>query len=384
MKQYGDITRISGAMLEPVDLIVGGSPCQNLSQAGNRQGLEGQESRLFLEMIRVIKQMRRETDGVYPRYALWENVPGAFSSNEGRDFQQVLTEFCRIAEPGTPDVPMPEEGWTKAGVLLGPDWSIAWRTHDAQFWGKAIRDSRTGNVLEMGTPQRRRRIALVMDLRGQSAPEILFERKSVSGNSEQSEAQRKGPAESIGRSVDGATLMVFDPSVHHGYKEFGECSETVRSRYGTGGNNTPFVVATMQGFGDYVESDTASSCKQRDYKDATDQVCRIQEDQPYVRRLTPLEAERLQGLPDNWTNIPGASDSRRYRAIGNGIALPFWEFLAKRFVEIGEVKSIGSLFDGIGSFPLAFKRAGAETKWTSEIEPFCEDVVRYHYERGEL
>ena len=174
--------------------------------------------------------------------------------------------------------------------------------------------------------------------------------------------------------------MVFDPSVHHGYKEFGECSETVRSRYGTGGNNTPFVVATMQGFGDYAETGVASSCKQRDFRDATDQVCRMGK----VRRLTPLEAERLQGLPDNWTNIPGASDSQRFRAIGNGIALPFWEFLAKRLVEIGEVKSIGSLFDGIGSFPLVFKRAGAETKWTSEIEPFCEKVVKYHIEKGDL
>ena len=116
---------------------------------------------------------------------------------------------------------------------------------------------------------------------------------------------------------------VFDPSVHHEYREFDDVSETVRSRYGTGGNNQPLVVATMQGFGDYVETDIASSCKQRDYKDATDQVCRIQEDQPYVRRLTPLECERLQGFPDGWTDIPGASDAKRYRALGNSIALPF-------------------------------------------------------------
>lgn len=167
---------------------------------------------------------------------------------------------------------------------------------------------------------------------------------------------------------------VYDPSVHHGYKEFDDVMETVKARYGTGGNNQPLVVATMQGFGDYVESDKASSCKQRDYKDATDQVCRIGK----VRRLTPLECERLQGYPDGWTDIPGATDSKRYKALGNSLALPFWSALSRRFVEIGNVQSIGSLFDGIGGFPLVFGRAGAETKWTSEIEPFCEQVVAYH------
>jgi len=304
MKQYGDITQLHGYELEPVDLIVGGSPCQDLSIAGKRAGLDGERSGLFLEMIRVIREMREKTNGEYPKFALWENVPGATSSNNGRDFGAVLGEFARLIEPESPDVPVPEEGWSKAGVLLVSNGSLAWRTHDAQYWG---------------VPQRRRRIALVADFRGQSAPEILFERKGVSGNTEQSEAQRKGPAESVRGSVDGSTLMVFDSSVHHGYKEFGECSETVRSRYGTGGNNTPLVVATLQGFGDYAETGVASSVQRRDYKYATDQVCRMGK----VRRLTPLEAERLQGLPDNWTNIPGASDSQRYRAIGNGIALPF-------------------------------------------------------------
>ena len=176
---------------------------------------------------------------------------------------------------------------------------------------------------------------------------------------------------------------VYDPSVHHSYKKFDDVSETIRSRYGTGGNNQPLVVASMQGFSDYAESDTASACKRRDYKDAIDKVCSVSEDN-LVRRLTPLECERLQGYPDGWTDIPGASDSKRYKALGNSIALPFWEHLAHRFVEIGNVKTIGSLFDGIGGFPLCFKRAGAETLWTSEIELFCEDVVRFHAERGEL
>ena len=155
----------------------------------------------------------------------------------------------------------------------------------------------------------------------------------------------------------------------------------------------PFVVnerrgephyMTLQAFGVYTEGETASALKRRDYKDATDLVVREEKKTMTVRRLTPLECERLQGFPDEWTNIPGASDSKRYKALGNSIALPFWEFLAKRFVEIGEVKSIGSLFDGIGGFPLVFKRAGAETKWTSEIESFCERVVKHHMDKGDL
>lgn len=391
MIQYGDITTLSGHDLAPVDLIVCGSPCQDLSVAGKRAGLEGARSGLFLEMIRIIREMREATNGICPRFALWENVPGAFSSNTGRDFSAVLGEFARLIEPKAPDVPVPQTGWSKAGILLVGDGQIAWRTHDAQYWG---------------VPQRRRRIALVADLRGQSAAEILFERKSMPGDFEQSETAGKDTAESTETGTDSTVIIemtstkntivengivptltarmgtggnqvnaVYDPSVHHGYKQYGDVSETVRARYGTGGNNTPLVMA-MQGFGDYVESDKASSRKQRDYKDATDQVCGIGK----VRKLTPLECERLQGYPDGWTDIPGASDSARYKAIGNSIALPFWEFLAHRFVEMGEVKTIGSLFDGIGGFPLVFQRAGAETLWASEIEPFCQKVVETRFE----
>ena len=182
--------------------------------------------------------------------------------------------------------------------------------------------------------------------------------------------------------------MVFDSQVHHGCKEFEDgISHTVNAEYGTGGNNQRLVVATMQGFGDYIESDVASSCKQRDHKDATDKVCRVQNDRncsQTVRRLTPLECTRLQGYPDGWVDIPGASDSAKYKALGNSIALPFWEYLAHRFAEIGKVRTIGSLFDGIGGFPLVFKRAGVKTLWTSEIDSFCEKVTAYHAERGEI
>ena len=118
MKLYGDITKLSGYNLDPVDLIVGGSPCQDLSIAGNRNGLQGERSGLFMEMIRVIREMREKTNGIHPRYALWENVPGAFSSNNGRDFSAVLGEFARLIEPNAPDVPVPSEGWRNSGVLL--------------------------------------------------------------------------------------------------------------------------------------------------------------------------------------------------------------------------------------------------------------------------
>lgn len=177
MKHYGDITQLSGYDLPVVDVIVGGSPCQDLSVAGKRAGLDGERSGLFMEQIRLVKEMR-EKDGrsgrtaymVRPRYMVWENVPGAFSSNGGEDFKTVIEEIVKIVEPEVPDLrTVVQGGWTKSGCVydsLGK-WSIAWRVHDAQFWG---------------VPQRRKRIALVADFSGLSAPEILFERKGLSWN----------------------------------------------------------------------------------------------------------------------------------------------------------------------------------------------------------
>ena len=189
MIQYGDIRDLSGYTLEPVDLIVGGSPCQNLSQAGNRKGLEGSESGLFFEMIRIIRGMRKKTDGLYPRYILWENVPGAFTSNDGQDFSVVLGEFARLIEPKSPNVPVPSSGWKQSGVLLVGNGQIAYRTHDAQFWG---------------TPQRRKRIALVVSFGGRyaTASEILFEPRSVSGYFEQGETQREGTPGTAEEGID--------------------------------------------------------------------------------------------------------------------------------------------------------------------------------------
>ena len=189
MKNLGDITKLNGAEIPVVDIITGGSPCQNLSQAGNRKGLEGDESKLFFEQIRIIKEMREHDRStgrtgflVRPRYAVWENVQGALTSNKGADFQKVLTEFVRIAEPESPDVPMPQDGkWSHAGCLydeLGR-WSVAWRLHDAQFWG---------------VPQRRKRIALVADFGGLSAPEVLFESQGMRWDSSESGEEEEGTA----------------------------------------------------------------------------------------------------------------------------------------------------------------------------------------------
>lgn len=189
MKHYGDITKLSGYELPVVDVIVGGSPCQDLSVAGKRAGLAGERSGLFMEQMRIIKEMREEdgrsgraSDMVRPRYLVWENVPGALSSGnpKGADFQAVLQEICKVVCKETPPVPVPKEGWPKAGSLCGVGdngvpFSIAWRIHDAQYWG---------------VPQRRKRICICADFNGLSAPYILFDpqlRRTAEGG-EQDEA----------------------------------------------------------------------------------------------------------------------------------------------------------------------------------------------------
>lgn len=167
MKHLGDITLIDGSKIEPVDVITFGSPCQDLSIAGKRAGLAGQRSGLFMEAVRIIKQMQEATNGEYPKYAVWENVPGAFSSNKGKDFLAVLEELIRIKEPAISLPEPPKSKWSKAGGVSGSGWSLAWRTMDAQYWG---------------VPQRRLRISLVLDLTGQRAGEILFEPESLRGH----------------------------------------------------------------------------------------------------------------------------------------------------------------------------------------------------------
>ena len=198
MQHLGDVTQIHRDAVPVVDCIIGGSPCQDLSVAGKRAGLAGERSGLFIEQIRITKEMRerdrnagRTDQLIRPRYMVWENVPGAFSSNKGEDFASVLTEIVRIAEPDAPCVPVPCAGWPKWGSLrdVGGRWSVAWRTLDAQYWG---------------VPQRRRRIALVADFGGDTAAEILFVRASVCGDSPSRGAAGQGAAEAAERGAGAA------------------------------------------------------------------------------------------------------------------------------------------------------------------------------------
>ena len=199
MRHLGDIKQIDGAKIEPVDVITFGSPCQDLSTAGKQTGLiDGERSSLFFEAIRIIREMREATDGKYPRYAVWENVPGAFGSNRGRDFLAVLRAFAGVAGDGD-DVPAPEGkgdrlGWSKSGCIMGDGYSIAWRQLDAQYWG---------------VPQRRRRIYLVADFDGQRAGKILFEREGLRGAfAPGAAARQRVTAETAGGA--GGNSKVYD------------------------------------------------------------------------------------------------------------------------------------------------------------------------------
>ena len=508
MQHLGDITKLNGATIEPVWCVTGGSPCQDLSIAGKRAGLAGARSGLFMEQIRVIKEMREHDkqlgwagELIRPRYMVWENVPGALSSNKGRDFAAVLEETIRIVEPEAPGVEVPAKGWPTWGGYRDVDgrWSVAWRVHDAQYWG---------------VPQRRRRIALVADFGGDTAHEILFERTGVSGNLEpRGEAGERpaGNAES-GVNPTGARSLTAraagSPSIDRGpnivvgpvaadlytatltgdtaatvtaktgrygdasgpavlcaafklgnseqarsigyqeelsptlnaecggnkpavvapavaldmthacdvIRECGEITPSLQARMGTGGNQVPLTYP-MQGFGDYRRADVASACKQRDYKDSTDLVigidgecnayieqygtlrahasCGAEETLMHrmvVRRLTPLECERLQGFPDGWTDIGDytdstgkkrkTSDSARYKALGNSIALPFWRWMFGRMAAyLPEGATLGSLFDGIGGFPLCWEdvHCAGTAVWASEIEEFPIAVTKKRF-----
>jgi site-specific DNA-cytosine methylase len=222
VKHYGDITKIKGSEVPPVDIVCGGSPCQDLSVAGARKGLAGERSGLFMEQIRVIKEineyvaeqlsMRRSDElvGFRPvRYMVWENVPGALSSGtpKSEDFRIVLEETAKIADKNA-TIPRPTNGkWTPSGCIMADRWSIAYRVHDAQFWGVTI-TSIDGRVVKKGTPQRRKRISLVADFRGQSAPKILFESKSLSGDFEKSREAGEVTSTNSERSVDPSSYTL--------------------------------------------------------------------------------------------------------------------------------------------------------------------------------
>ena len=195
MKHYGDISTLDGGKIEPVDIITFGSPCQDMSVAGRRDGLDGSRSSLFYEAIRIIKEMRYATNGKYPRYIVWENVPGAFSSNGGEDFKAVLEAVIDVAEPNT-QVPMPEKNrWPYADCYMGDGWSVAYRVLDAQFWG---------------VPQRRKRIYLVADFAGRSAFDILFKSEGLSGYSAEGFRSWQRTAGSAADRTGTASLCLND------------------------------------------------------------------------------------------------------------------------------------------------------------------------------
>lgn len=210
MVHLGDVTKIDGSAIEKVDVITFGSPCQDLSVAGAQKGIhEGARSSLFFEAVRIIKEMRdsdraagRTDQYIRPRFAVWENVPGAFSSNGGDDFRAVLQALAEIADPDV-FVPRPKK-WNRPGCIVGDGWSIAWRIMDAQYWGKTVYDRDDGYVLSYGTPQRRRRIYLVADFASERAGEILFERESLPGDFKQGTETREGVAADAEGSVGGS------------------------------------------------------------------------------------------------------------------------------------------------------------------------------------
>ena len=558
---------------------------QDLSIAGKRAGLAGARSGLFMEQVRIVKEMReadkrngRTGDMVRPRYLVWENVVGAFSSNKGKDFAAVLEEIIKIVEPQAPGIEVPEKGWPTWGGYhdeVGGRWSVVWRTHDAQHWG---------------VPQRRRRISVVADFGGDTASEIQFDSESLPGDITASGASGEGFAETAeagasyavrirggcdgggkgalvqteksgtlgtgndqtifclqGNGIDRAdtagcngkgwredacyTLNTIDrpavcaevrcltpweaqsarvydqDGVWHslnanenggmardsvlcagfkagqgaqaggiGYSEevsptlaaapsgtnqtpavmafdttqitskengsqpgFGkpchtlnanahvpcvaldmthacdvirECGEQVpalQARMGTGGNQVPLTYGIGNGQANEagimaeevsqtlntMHDAQAVMCEDVSHALRAKANCAYREDaETYlvqnmvVRRLTPMECERLQGFPDGWTDIgdwvktdkrrreikvKGSADSPRYKALGNSIALPFWDWMLRRMARyLPEGATLGSLFDGIGGFPLCFERIHGKgtARWASEIEPF--------------
>lgn len=554
---------------------------QDLSIAGKRKGLAGERSGLFMEQIRIIKEMRehdrktgRTGEFVRPRYMVWENVVGAQSSQQGRDFAAVLEEAIRIAEPEAPDIQVPDKGWPTWGGYRDVDgrWSVAWRVLDAQWWG---------------VPQRRRRIALVADFGGTTAHEILLNTKGVYGHLETGreegerssrgteggtsctvrirggcdgggkgalvQSERRGTlgthndqtlfrgvltpwdsqanrvygengiwpslqareksgqnresvfcvpindkatrfsgggdtrkddgagnglgvghdgepsptltaadrhgvycagfkfgnneqARSIGyqeeksptlnaecggikpavvysldslasnsmkspnpnsgcREVEIAKTLDTtspDPSKNQGgiaildmshandvIRECGDVVPTLQSRMGTGGNQVPLAYGV--GNGQLNEAQCMATEKAQTLNTMHDAQAVMQN--MAVRRLTPLECERLQGFPDGWTDIGAwtdekgklhkeSSDSARYRALGNSIAIPPWKWVLKRLcAQYERDATLGSLFDGLGGFPLIWMQLNGwkSVKWASEIEPFCIAVTKRHF-----
>lgn len=346
--QLGDVTNLKW-QASYVDIITAGTPCQSLSVAGKREGLKG-ESGLFFSAIKLVRRIN-------PKFFVWENVPGAFSSNAGNDFRTVLEEILQER------VPLPRY-WSNAGLVDGRRCQVAWRLLDAQYWG---------------VPQRRKRIFLVADFAGRRAGKILFEREGVSGNiaaGEGKERHTAAQAQSDTGCAIGFGAWASTPSVdvelapsqrtrnaigvaiyeHHWkdarVKNVGDKAPTVSAMYGTGGLNTPLVsyglklnstcdnareqqptlrtapfACVAYGLRQNVTSDYARELQPTLNAKPRDMVAA-----GVVRRLTPLECERLQGLPDDWT--AGISETQRYKAIGNGMAQPIADWILRRIKDV--------------------------------------------------
>lgn len=227
MKHYGNVAEIDGGKVEPVDIITFGSPCQDMSIAGKRAGLDGSRSNLFYEAVRIIKEMRKSTNGIYPSYAIWENVAGAFSSNKGEDFRCVLEAMCRISDE---EVYVPSaDKWQQAGCILGGHYSVAWRTFDAQYWG---------------VPQRRKRIYLVADFAGECASEILFKPESVSWHTPKVFQSRQTVAGCATDCVRAAIAVENHPNDSRVKLSEDGNVQALTSSMDTGGGNVPLVLET--------------------------------------------------------------------------------------------------------------------------------------------
>lgn len=340
--QLGDVTKIGGAVIQPVDIICAGSPCQDLSVAGKRAGLAGERSGLFVRAVDIVRQMRRATGGQKPRFFVWENVVGAFSSNHGNDFRAVLEEI------GQTKISMPESGrWATCGLVRVPLCDIAWRTLDAQYWG---------------VPQRRRRIFLVADFAesNRCAAEILFVEQGVSGDSQKSQREGQEAAENAGTGVDSAsgTLTPWDIQ-SNGIQSVNGTAATLYAGAGNGAvfipNKASCLTSRMDGSpcvdrGPQIvaiydvthanevmrpmHGDKVNTLNSRMGTGGNQAPVLQDKEIRSVRRLTPTECERLQGLPDGWTG--GGSDTARYKAIGNGMAQPCADFVIRRIVESGK------------------------------------------------
>ncbi len=363
MRHLGNVAEVHGDKVQPVDVITFGSPCQDMNVAGKRAGLDGSRSGLFHEAIRIIKEMREKTNGEYPKYAVWENVPGAFSSNHGEGFRCVLEAFAGVCDEKV-SIPGPAHGkWAPAGEVVGTGYSVAWRTLDAQYWG---------------VPQRRKRIYLVADFAGGRAGEILFERESVCGDSAAGRAPRQGAAADAsgsaggnrsarrlnpiyalqGNGIDradtaGCNGRVWREDLCYTLMAEADASPCIdRGQnvvcYDARGNGDGVHVPTLTGdhenrvtdytavttyrnpkIGEYAADGTASIMAARDFKSPRDLV--VEHGRPprkyIIRRLTPLECCRLQGFPDGW-GVPDAKDAL------NDVEADFWENVRKTYAAI--------------------------------------------------